>query len=88
MARRSGKAAARIAATATLPGTKGRGPTPNAPAAPTWTSRRARTTATYAGAVAVRLGRRFAGIDLIPEYVDTSRRRILAEVAKPKESPQ
>jgi len=34
------------------------------------------------GAVAVRLGRRFVGIDLKPEYVDVSARRILAEVSK------
>lgn len=35
------------------------------------------------GAVAVRLGRRFVGIDLKLEYADIAQRRILAEVCKP-----
>jgi DNA modification methylase len=37
------------------------------------------------GAVSVRLGRRFTGIDLNSAYVDVSARRILAEVTKPVE---
>jgi DNA modification methylase len=34
------------------------------------------------GAVAIRLGRRFIGIDLKPEYISVSQQRILAEVTK------
>jgi DNA modification methylase len=40
------------------------------------------------GAMAIRLGRRFLGIDLKPGYVSIAQQRILAEIAQPRETPQ